>query len=99
MKHVTVNADQALVADTITTVDGEMEITAMGDGQRRSRMPSATLMRWRKMLAEGIRCASCGNLFQPARRGDATFCSSPCRQRAHRQRVTAKQQKLNDGGP
>ena len=48
---------------------------------------------------EGIRCASCGNLFQPARRGDATFCSSPCRQRAHRQRVTAKQQELNDGGP
>ena len=28
-----------------------MEITGMGDGQRGSRMPSATLMRWRKRPA------------------------------------------------
>ena len=33
-------------------------------------------------------CQTCGKLFQPTR-ADAQFCSSPCRQRAYRQRPHA----------
>lgn len=36
---------------------------------------------------EGIHCASCGKVFQPARRGDAVTCSAACRQRLHRKRA------------
>jgi hypothetical protein len=35
---------------------------------------------------DGIRGASCGKVFQPARRSDATTCSPACRQRMHRDR-------------
>jgi uncharacterized OB-fold protein len=39
---------------------------------------------------EGIRCADCGKLFQPARRSDAIICSNACRQRLYRKRVADK---------
>jgi hypothetical protein len=42
---------ECMVLAAVALWDGEMEITDMGDGQKRSRMPSATLMRWKKMLA------------------------------------------------
>jgi hypothetical protein len=39
--------------------------------------------------ARGTRqCETCGETFEPTR-ADARFCSSPCRQRAYRRRVTA----------
>ena len=37
---------------------------------------------------DGIACASCGFVFKPKRRGNAVTCSSACRQRMYRQRVT-----------
>jgi predicted RNA-binding Zn-ribbon protein involved in translation (DUF1610 family) len=35
---------------------------------------------------EGVRCASCGTVFQP-RRSDATTCGPACRQRVYRNRA------------
>jgi hypothetical protein len=48
----------------------------------------AALARARRSLPQAI-CQTCGKLFPPSRI-DARFCSSPCRQRAYRQRQHAK---------
>lgn len=45
---------------------------------------------------EGVPCAVCGKLFQP-KRSDAATCGDRCRQRLHRQRVTAEAVRLKTG--
>jgi hypothetical protein len=37
----------------------------------------------------GLTCQVCGRIFQPPR-SDAKYCSSACRQKAYRTRVTGK---------
>lgn len=68
------------------------------DIQRRERERRNLRQRQRYARRKSLRryrtpptvCAGCGKQFNPGRK-DARFCSNACRQRAHRERVTAAQ--------
>lgn len=53
----------------------------------RMASPPASQDERKQRRLEDLRCASCGTVFRPARRCDATTCSSACRQRMYRKRV------------
>jgi hypothetical protein len=61
-----------------------------GDACRSAvKLAQARTRRARTSRQRQATCMACGTLFSP-RRTDALFCSSPCRQRAYRQRQHAE---------
>jgi hypothetical protein len=73
-------------AETFCSEEREDAVYARRERRRERRQ------RWR----EGAICICCGGSFQPKRRGDAITCSSACRQRMYRKRVTDR---LKDASP
>jgi transposase-like protein len=76
--------------------------TSLSRVARRYGVSYHLLRRWRRLVDEGLlaessdcRCALCGELFEAART-EARFCSSKCRQRAHRLRKVARSERARE---
>ena len=74
------SCDRAVIHDTVRKVPKHV---VCGPACRLAVY--AALARKKRRLSKRA-CPTCGKLFPP-KRTDALFCSSPCRQRAYRQRA------------